>query len=284
VDFGTLAAGSHSFIWDGKNDESQFVPDEAYVYVIEAQTTAGRFDKFNQYKSHPFTEVPWPYWEEFPAEATHYNPWANEIISHTFDITASAGRGSFRVRYTDSLGVERQIMPQRHVLFSLGQNTVFWDGRDASGNIVGDIDTIDYIICGFNRDCDVCTDNDQTSFHPLKKNYIQVVGNTPQIPVLSIKSDPYVMYLSYSHIVALQYHLETDATVSVTIKDAGGVVLRHLLTAASQVAGDQEVVWDGTDDSGELLAEEADYAFVITATLPDSLGSVTRKGNITVRK
>jgi flagellar hook assembly protein FlgD len=284
VDFGSLTAGTHSFIWDGKNDAGQFVEDEAYIYVIEAQTASGRFDKFNQYKSHPFTDIPWPYWVEFPVEATDYNPWANEIISHTFDITASAGRGCFRVRYTDSLGVEHQVMAHRHDLISLGQNTFFWDGRDESGNIVTDIDTIDYIICGFDRSCDICTDDDQSSFHPLKRNYVQVVGTTPQIPVLSIKSDPYVIYLSYSHIVGLQYHLDTDARVSVTIKDSSGAVVRNLVTAESQVAGDQEVIWDGTDDSGELIVGEADYTFVITATLPNSLGSVTRRGNITVRK
>jgi flagellar hook assembly protein FlgD len=284
MSLGALAAGSQAVVWDGKNDAGQFVPDEAYIYVIEAQTASGRFDKFNQYKYDPFTKIPWPYWEEFPAEATEYSPWANKIVSHTFDITESAGRGCFRVRYTDSEGNKHQVMPQRHALFSLGENTVFWDGRDESGNIVTDIDTIDYIICGFTRECVICTDDDQTSFHPLKNNYIQVVGTTPQIPALSIKSDPYVIYLSYSHIVTLQYHLGTDATVSVTIENPEGEVVRHLVTEESLVAGDQEVIWDGTDDSGELIAGEADYTFVVTATLPSSIGNVTRRGNITVRK
>ena len=122
------------------------------------------------------------------------------------------------------------------------------------------------------------------SFHPLKNNYIQVAGSTPEIPALSVKSDPYAIYLSYSHIVALQYHLGTDATVSVTIVDADGSVVRHLVTEEAQAAGDQEAIWDGTDDGGELIEGDDDYTFVVTATLPGSLGSVTRRGNITVRK
>ena len=287
MDLGNLTAGSHSVIWDGKDDGGGFVPDEAYIYVIEAHRDlpplSGRFDKFNRYEFNDYTALPYPAGIEFPAERTSYDPLANEFISHTFSVTASPGRTGFRIEITDSLGATRQLWPHRHVLLSLGDNTVFWDGRDEAGNIVTDIATINYMVNGFRTDCVDCGEDDQTSFHRLKNNYIQVAGTLPDVPMVSIKSDPYVMVLSYGQLARLKYRLESDAEVSITVEGPSGGE-RTLLTAAPQLAGEHEVVWDGTDDGGRLFTGEGNATFTVTATNPVSGLSLSRKGNIIVRK
>jgi hypothetical protein len=170
----------------------------------------------------------------------------------------------------------------RDQLLSEGQNTVTWDGRDEAGNIVTDITSINYMIQGFIPGCDPCTEEDKTSFHWVKKNYIQVVGTTPDVPLVSIKSDPYVMVLSYDHVVGLRYQLVHDADVTVTVESPDGA--RTILSSEPQTAGEHEVIWDGTDDSGALLATAGNYTFTVTATMPELGTSVSRKGNIIVRK
>jgi flagellar hook assembly protein FlgD len=168
-------------------------------------------------------------------------------------------------------------------LLRVGSNTVFWDGRDELGNIVSDVETINYLVSGFIPGCEPCEAEDQTSFHGLKSNYVLVEGTTPGMPLVSIKSDPYVVYLSYSQVSALEYSLEEDAVVTVTIADPSGAVVRMLLSAVSQTAGAHEVVWDGSDDGGSPVAPEGNYTFTVAATNAASGSSTSRKGNIIVR-
>jgi flagellar hook assembly protein FlgD len=90
------------------------------------------------------------------------------------------------------------------------------------------------------------------------------------------------MVLSYGHVVTLHYNLGTDADVTVTVESPDGA--QKILLSESQSAGDQEVIWDGTDENGALFATPGHYTFTVTATMPESGASVSRRGNITVRK
>ena len=76
------------------------------------------------------------------------------------------------------------------------------------------------MIGGFVPGCDPCSVDDRTSFHHIKSNHIQVVGPSPEIPLTSIKSDPYVMHLSYGEVVTLYYSLAYDAHVTVAGRGA----------------------------------------------------------------
>jgi hypothetical protein len=51
----------------------------------------------------------------------------------------------------------------------------------------------------------------------------------------------------------ISFRLPSAGPVTVDIADVGGRMVRHLL-AASHVAGDYSLVWDGRDDSGRLLS------------------------------
>jgi hypothetical protein len=124
----------------------------------------------------------------------------------------------------------------------------------------------------------------RVAFHGLKSNYVLVEGTTPGVSLLSIRSDPFVLYLSYSQVSALEYTLEDDAEVTVTIRNPSGTVVRTLLSGESQSAGEHEVIWDGTNNLGRPVAEEGDFTFTVTATHAVSGSSTTRKGNIVVRK
>ncbi|MDA1191098.1 MAG: hypothetical protein O3A46_05360 [Candidatus Poribacteria bacterium] len=63
---------------------------------------------------------------------------------------------------------------------------------------------------------------------------------------------------------SIHYYLESDAkSVEIQIKDVNGAVVRTL-TPGAQPMGDQEVVWNGTDDLGNALPE-GNYTYHVLA-------------------
>jgi flagellar hook assembly protein FlgD len=282
IELRDLAAGRRIVIWYGKDDSGHPLPQEAYIYVIEAKTASGRFEKFNQFLRRKYTSTD-PVQLTLPVGATDYDPYVNEFVSHTFSLVTGPGRTSFRVEYTNSQNETIQLWPQRDALLTVGDNTVFWDGRDASGNLVTDIVTINYLVAGFVPSCDPCGQREQTSFHGLKRNHVIVTGTTPEVPLLSIKSDPYIVHLSYGHITELEYTLGSDAEVTVTVQAPDGTQ-KTLLSGQRQTAGDYGILWDGTNDAGRLYAVEGSYTFTVTAFNPASGASTIRRGSVIVRK
>ncbi len=63
----------------------------------------------------------------------------------------------------------------------------------------------------------------------------------------------------------LWYELSEPATVTVTITDAAGATVRHLVVGQDRGGGANSVVWNGTNDGGALLPGGT-YRGVITAT------------------
>ncbi|MFC1858795.1 FlgD immunoglobulin-like domain containing protein [Thermodesulfobacteriota bacterium] len=64
--------------------------------------------------------------------------------------------------------------------------------------------------------------------------------------------------------VMIFYRLTQDAKVSVRVYDPDYAVVRRLLDGIGKPAGTSTVVWDGRDDAGELVPDEA-YIFSIAA-------------------
>ncbi len=268
ITLGSLPAGTHSAAWDGKNDGGQVANDEAYIYVVEGKTSSGRFDKFNQYVSSytsVFAEIP------FPSSATAYNPYKNEFVNHNFSVTApEAGRWQGFQVYGTANGANFTLYPHPAAPVEPGALvSAFWDGRNESGNILTGITAINYYILHLG---------------PLKSNYILVKGGKPGVPGVSIKSDPYLMYLSYGQFARLKYALHDDANVTVTVKDPQTGAETVLVSNLFQTAGDKEVEWGGQGGSGQLVPTEGHYTFTVKAAHPVTGFSTTRRGNITVYK
>ncbi len=270
IHMGTLAAGRQTVSWDGRDDAGNIVNDDGYIYVIEATSPTGRFDKFNAYVSSTGGVVE-PVINS--SSITPYDPYKNKFISPTFAAQNTAFRGSFRIQYTDSSGQLTTLWPVHQAVWPPGSNAVFWDGRDDNGNIATDIQSITYYISGSGTS----TSNSTI----VKSNYIIVQGGKPDVPGISLKSDPYLIYLSYGQVTRLHYTLADAANVTVTVKNPVTGVKTVLLNKA-QTVGDYTVPWDGQGNNGGLVPGEGHYTFAITATNPATGLSTVRRGNITV--
>lgn len=277
---GSLVAGAHSVVWDGKDDSANYVPDEAYIYTIEASAVGGQFAKFNRYASlAPKTEV-FPLTVVIPEEdVATYNPYKNDFISSQFTLQKGPGRWSLKLYGTDVNGLSFDLRPQDGIIAEPNEvQTMFWDGRNEKGEIVL-ANQVNYW-SGGPSDPSLGI-NDGHIFTSLKTNYIRVVGGIPSLPGVKIKSDPYLVHLSYGQFTRIQYTLDASAIVTITVKDPVTGIETIILDNDSQSAGDHQHEWDGKIGD-QLTASEGHYTFTVTATHPRTGFSTVRRGNITV--
>lgn len=66
--------------------------------------------------------------------------------------------------------------------------------------------------------------------------------------------------------VVLRYAVSGDETVTIRIYDPDGGIVRHLLQATPRAAGLHEEFWDGRDDDGQMVPDEAYTATIETAS------------------
>lgn len=74
-----LPVGTHSFVWDGRDDAGLFVNDDGYLFSIEAQDSQGGVDPYRP------ANYPNPALSQGSTELVHFrNPFGNEIHEHDF--------------------------------------------------------------------------------------------------------------------------------------------------------------------------------------------------------
>jgi len=147
----------------------------------------------------------------------------------------------------------RVISRKRHCF--KGTNTVFWDGRDDHGNIVGD-DVYNFTIDA--KDTHGFTAvYDPTSFSGGEEIQVQVVDGSE----------------------GMSYHLPKDARVRIRIGIHKGALLKTLIDWAPRKAGPNNEVWDGKDDGNTLDVRNRNYIVIAEAfALPENSLITTGSG------
>ena len=261
------AAGSYSISWDGTDNSSSFVPDEAYIYVLEAVDPGNpsRTDTYSPTGGHDNGSA-------IGSVDGYYNVYRNDFWNMVFH-NASASRVSMQVipASSDSFYVFDDVP------YEAGDWLIMWDGRDPQGNIITGSVNID------------------SGIPPkLRPNYIITKGFDPDVGGaagnIGIKSDPYIATICYGQFFKLLYNINADCQVTIKILPPGinspdapqaiEIVLDEL-----QTAGDHEVTWYGLDpldpnDKKMLINEDGFYTFTIEAANPQTGGTTLKRGII----
>jgi flagellar hook assembly protein FlgD len=271
---GLLPAGAHTVTWDGTNDAGAVLPENAFIYVVEARAPSGRFDRFNRHQ--PLLAPPplnTPAEHDIPSGLV-CDGYRNRFLSLDFAFRAP-GRASLLIMASRGPSMSMHV-PVDYELFPAGTATLFWDCRDEQGAFLTNLTQIQYqLIRQLNPYA--------KTLHGLKANYVLVLGGRPRVPGVSIQSDPYLVVASFGQVTRLKYTLEDEARVTVTVTDPRTGFATTLVSGVAQSAGDHEVTWDGTDGNGTFLSE-GHATFTVTATNPLTGASTTRRGNITVQQ
>ncbi len=251
------AAGSYSFTWNGINNAGKgvkVVPDEAYLYVLEASDGT----KTDSYSPDAPTgtgtmtcsqSTGFDFAKNLPMTVT-YTP----VQASRVNISISWGSQNFKI--------------QDAVAATSGSHTYVWDGRNASNKL---LDT------GAESSCSVA------SF--LGENFIITTGDTVRISEL--KTDPYMMHLSYGQFTRIKYTLSRDANITIKLTSPSGTVFT-IVNSQPQIAGPQEIDWNGTDPAdttgkNELTADEGDYMVSVQAVNPSTGTSSTARGMLRIK-
>ncbi|KAF0219661.1 MAG: Parallel beta-helix repeat, partial [Geobacteraceae bacterium] len=250
--FNCLAAGPYSFFWDGKDATGKVVPDEAYLYILEA-SDGTRIDSYNP----PVPSGP----GSVTCSQDTYNPYKNDPLTVSYTLPQPA-----RINISISWGSQNfKIMDA--IPHITGTYSVDWDGRNPSNKILES---------GAGASCTVAS--------LIRENHIITTGDTPKVTL--VKTDPYQMHLAYGQFTRIKYTIAKDAVVTVKLVSPSGAAF-VLVNSLNQTAGTYEFEWtaaDLTDTAGKLLllSEEGDYMVSVQAVNPTTGSSSVTKGNLRI--
>jgi flagellar hook assembly protein FlgD len=253
------SAGSHSISWDGRDDAGIMVPNEAYLYILEASDGT----RLGQYTP---TEVPATDRIDSGFNTTYpnFNGYTNDHWKANVTLN-QPGRVQL-ILTLQSLGNKKIYPDGAGRILEAGAHTLTWDGRDP--------DTGDLYMGTFQV---------QINLTGLPTNTLRVTGNdrTPIVTgtvSVEVKTDPYLVYLSYGQVTKFAYRLEAPesevAWVQVKLLPPGvydpADPRATLIDQGFKGSGDYDVQWDGitASDPNKLMreiGEDGAHTFAIEA-------------------
>lgn len=256
------AAGPYLFTWDGRDGSGNVVPDEAYLYIIEA--SEGVMSACYSPEAPPL-----PGNTTLSCTQDAYNPLRNDPMTVSYSITEPA-----RINITIAWGpYDKWFKVMDGVAKVPGTYSFDWDGHDPSGKILSD---------GAKAKC---------AFAALLSENIIVVTRDGE-KISSLTADPNIVYLSYGQFTKLQYTLSYDANVTVKLISPAGRTIT-LIDNQYQLAGPHAVfddntpidLFDGSDSSGKkfLVSEEGDYTIWVQASPVNGANTAIMRGNVRIR-
>jgi flagellar hook assembly protein FlgD len=244
-------AGAYGFIWDGRNSAGAVVPDDAYLYTLEATdgTNLGIYSP----------SAPTGTGSVSCSQSADYDPFKNEPLTVSYSVAQPA-----RVNISISwFGQSFKIMDA--VPHVSGNYTFDWDGRNPQGYALS---------AGATSSCAAAS--------LLSENLITTSGDAPKITLL--KTDPYQVHFSYGQFTRVSYALSRTANVTMKLFSPSGAPVT-LFNDVPQAVGPHVCQWDGISVSCDgaaidvgatgniLVSGEGDYIVWIQAVNPSPPGS-----------
>ena len=247
-----VPAGQRDFVWDGKDDAGNYVPDGQYTFDIHYEDGCGNLktpdlgNELTSLRRSVMVEV-----DRTEPVLLLTNPPAGNVTSSFLDIIGSASDKNLRQWVLDySLNSEPDswmVLASQSVGVDLRKLATL-NATSLEGMVTLRLRAVDKVGLGAELVRDLL-------FKPRTELIRKFTTSpTPFSPNSDGRRDAL-------HIV---YDLFQPAMVDVTIKRSR-VIVRRLLVQASEVAGEKIVSWDGRDDASKA-APDGEYTVEIRAT------------------
>lgn len=249
------SAGQNSEVWDGTNSEGSVVADGGYNFTIEADVGRGWY----QCPQEHFRN--WGSVSNFKA-TQKFNPFKSEPCEITFTLEENS---LFTLGIGQNENFNSYFWYFAEKPLAEGEHRFIWDGRDRNGEI------LDYATEEFG----VVIVYDSFT---LPENTI--IAKSPEPPQIQVSSDSYSIIVWYGETTEIKYTVPVDGNVTVTIYDPPNILIKTLVDNEFKTAGTYTLNWNGTDHTGKLVSNDADYIINVSQAAGD--GTITRNGNISV--
>lgn len=237
-------AGAQIQGWDGKDKNLVLVTDGYYKIAVEAKDAAG-----NQigYAEKTVKAARQPAISSVTDTPDPFNPALGEQSAINFSLSTDA---LVTVSIIKNYSTIRTVVANEPR--TAGVQTVNWDGKDSSGNLVAD-GPVTYQI--------VAANPSEPTFKSTVSGTAIVEKDDPSITGFSITPDP--LKIS-SNNMTIMYNLSEDAKVTLKIVDSNGATVKTILNAVAKKAGFNSSAWDGKNDAG-IYISEGTYSVVVSA-------------------
>lgn len=231
-----LAPGvTHSYIWNGTNNDGQTVSSGSYkAQVVAYNTVSSDIENYSfQYTAGQSQVAPVVTVSTNPSS---FDPSKGESTTVTYTLNTSA---SLRVEVKYNGSIIKTLRSQSEQ--GAGSYNLVWDGRNTNGTVMGPN----------NYTVEVYAVNNAGS---TTKTANAVIVNNPveQAPVVTVSASPLSFDPTDGETTSVNYSLNTTANLRVDIKQ-GSSVVKTLRSLASQNAGSYSLVWDGRNTSGTVM-------------------------------
>lgn len=257
-----VPAGPQAIVWDGFAGGVPVAPG-AYYFTILATNATGHSGSFNS-ATNPLLDTVNTGWGTPTVTGTSgFDPWRNDVVSLSFTLVEPM-LGSLHVKdnsFSGPGGTFRDVTLQK--LFVPGTHTEIWDGRRNDGAMY----------------------QGNFFFYWGIPDPIPLHGIVVQRPVPAIagfRAQAYVIQNGFREVSTFKYDLTRAASVTITIVDPNGGMVRTLVSGLAQPQGPQSVEWDGRNDAGEFVAVEGDYRVNVLAVDAVTGTTASRTGTVVV--
>lgn len=246
----------YSRTWDGKGPDYKLVPEGNYSVVLSAPTSADR--------KLDFTAANKPVLGSVQVTRSPFKPGSSDSTSFKFNLSHNASV-TVEVKNKDG-GLLKTVTDKENR--PAGVNEIFWDGRDAMGNVLPDgsytfeIKAESKTVSDFFSTATGTVEvNSQLSAEPAHPNDpadpndpFNPTGGIPATTTLTVLPDPFRIG---GPNLSISYTLSQDARVTLyltTDKDNPAETKRTILNGVLKKAGMVNMAsWDGRDASGKLV-------------------------------
>ena len=244
-------AGTHDDIWDGKDDQGDFVSEGDYraVVLYELNGEIKRFDlsdttggsSFNP----PRTSIP-----------RNFQPFAGNPLVIDFTLNRASEVTAFMGRYNVNT---RLVTFMQRLPLGKGTHQISWNGEDSTGQLIHPPsgDSFLFGIFGF-----TLPDN---AIYVRSGSHIAGMAIAPSIFVPDSVGNP-------DSKITFTLTNSADVRLIVYNADEGTIVARRSFSALS--TGENTVLWDGKDDAG-VYVSPGRYRLGITAIDSNGFQSIT---------
>lgn len=254
--------GQYLDLWDGKDANDNNASAGAYYFLIEDSIT-GVSQVIYDSKAKTGLDIS----SAIKLQASNCNTINNQPAVLTFNLSEDA-LVTIAIRDEHFSGPVVRVL-QDSVIMTKGGHRVYWDGRDAYGNIV---EAKPYLLAIW--------------AYSLGDKAIVIKPKIPkisQIKVNPIRLSPLISdYNTAIRPVAyISFDLSMDSYVTIKVYNSDNILIGQLLNDVFVKAGRNSLLWPGKNDFGELFAQGA-YRLEIQARR-DNLYSQTQNAYSEVR-